>query len=451
MTINAATSQNTNPAGSPRPKGQKSAEKFNKFVQQTRAGSASNPGIDNGTDKLGTSGATKVQGRGERDSDSSDQQGDNKHTLLMGGLSYVIQDGHVVGKKGLASTVDNSAAPSDAGSASPDDGGLNVPVNAMTLSIQQRRDQAIAGDQGDALSAELRKNIALKAAKAVGSAVDLFGQVALPSLFTNKFLRSAVSQIIQNAENGQNVSRNEIQQLADDIVGEMIDKATLTVPREKIIAGANVNKDAAIEAITNTLIEASRNVKVPGASQSAHDAIMGFIAARAIQNARPNQVQVGSSDEMMFGKADHLKSTTIESFAESAYNISTAISNVGRALLNPVGTGLNETTKAAITLGISSIAAGLATGNFQVMQFESQSPNLNSDERALSAIISQPAKTMIMAIQVQTPGTRWKYPNSRRYRWSPANDASWSRRQHKFHYGYNNGNQKCGKQRVIIL
>jgi hypothetical protein len=301
---------------------------------------------------------------------------------------------------------ENTASQVQSGNLSPEDSSSGDHIEEAQLSLQERRDQAIANNQGDELSAEITKNIARSTAKTVGAAVDLFGKLALPSLFTNKFIRSAVSQL---AQRGEDVPRSEVKQLADAIVGEMIDKALLLEPRLRMLSGAGALKDAAAEAIVDTLVAVSRNVPVPGMDQSVYDAVMGFVASRIVENAGPDQVQADSTDEERLGNPALLRSTTVESLARNSVQVTTAVGNIGKALLTPVGTVLSETSKAAITFGVSAISFGLMTGNFQVLHFESQDKNLSPEEQKLSRIINQPAKNPITAIQVDTPFVDPKY------------------------------------------
>jgi hypothetical protein len=288
----------------------------------------------------------------------------------------------------------------------PEDSGSGDELDESPLSLQQRRDQAIANNQGKELDSEVNKNLAIAGAKAVAAAVDMFGKVALPSLFTNKFIRSTVSQLMQRDEPPP---RSELKQLADAIVGEIIDKVLLVDPRMRLLSKAGNLKDAAAEAIVDTLIGVSRNIPVPGMDQSIYEAVTGFIASRIVENAEPGQIQPDASDDEGIGNPELLRSTTVESLARNSVQVTTAIGNIGKTLLTPVGAVLNESSKAAITFGVSAIVTGLMTGNFKVLQFDVQDPNLSPEEEKLSRIINQPAKNPITAIQVDTPFVDPKY------------------------------------------
>jgi hypothetical protein len=328
-------------------------------------------------------------------------------------------------------------------------------VKRSPPSLEERRDQVSDNNQDDELSVAIAKNMALATVKTLGSAVDTFGKIALPSLFGNKFIRSAVSQTMERAGHGQGVMQSEIEQLAADIVGEMIDSATFAAPRQRAFAKANILKDAVSDAIRNTLIDVATTIPIPGKDQTIQDVVVGILASRILENAQPDNYQPSSDDrhatsrnlgegrisqdlvmreggsapsnsgwkDVSFqigspavhipnkqtGNLDLLRNTTVESILRNSVEVTAAIGNIGKALLSPVGTVLNESTKASITFGVAAISVGLLTGNFRVLHFDSQGKNLSPEAEQLSKIINQPKNNPITAIQVDTPFVDPKY------------------------------------------
>ncbi len=343
-------------------------------------------------------------------------------------------------------------------SPSPDQLGHNLSgdtVESYPSSLEERRDHVTENNQDDKLSVAIAKNIAVATVKTFGSAVDTFGKIALPSLFGNKFIRSAVSQIVERAGRGQGVAQSEIEQLAADIVGAMIDNATFAAPRQRAFSKANIWKEAISDAIRNTLINAATTFPIPGKDQTIQDVVVGILASRILENAKPDNYQPSFDDRHatsetlgetrlsqdlatresdnaasgsawkgisfqigspavhipneQIGNLNLLRSTTAESILRTSVEATAAIGNIGKALLSPVGAVLNESTKASITLGVAAISAGVMTGNFRVLQFDSQGKNLSPEAEQLSKIINQPKNNPITAIQVDTPFVDPKY------------------------------------------